>query len=191
MLIVLQTFSPWITASFYHLFRKHLSKQSRIMKQILFTIAMLLSICSSSIGQNTPEELGNSFIQSFIDKDQTSFNQLIPTCDEIISYIKAIKLPLSEAEMSSFETNCPTMTESFKNVFVNNYKKGVQSGIVWKDVVIDEVAAVSTKADEFEFNITTVNIVAHYNDRMIEISIKNAFSVDGKWKVDDKVVFSF
>ncbi len=161
------------------------------MKQILFTIAMLFSICASSTGQSTPKELGNTFIQSFIDKDQASFNELIPTCDEIIAYIKAIKLPLSEAEMTSFETNCPAMTESFKNVFVENYKKGVQSGIVWKDVVVDEVAATRTKADEFEFDITTVNIVAHYGDRMIEISIKNAFAVDGKWKVDDKIVFSF
>ena len=75
--------------------------------------------------------------------------------------------------------------------YVKNYKTGIQRGIDWNNVIIDEVSASSQKADEFEFDVTSVNIIAHCDDRLIEITIKNAFAVNGSWKLNDKVEFSF
>ena len=161
------------------------------MKSILFTFAFFFGLNAINTAQNTPEALGQAVIQSFIDKDENAFYLLIPTCAEIISYIKEIKLPLNEDEMQSFEASCPTSTASFRSVYVNNYKTGVQKGIDWKNVIIDEVSASSQKADEFEFDVTSINIIAHSDDRLIEITIKNAFAVDGSWKLNDKVEFSF
>ena len=161
------------------------------MKRTLFTLAFFFGLNAIITAQATPEELGKAVIQSFIDKDENAFYQLIPTCDQIVSYIKTINLPLSDDEMKSFEATCPNSTASFKSVYVNNYKTGIQRGIDWKNVIIDEVSASSQKADEFEFDVTSVNIIAHYEDRLIEITIKNAFAVDGSWKLNDKVEFSF
>ena len=169
---------------------KSLNKVS-IMKKFLFTFAFFFGLSAIITAQNTPEALGQAVIQSFIDKDENAFYQLIPTCDQIVSYIKEINLPLNDDEMKSFEASCPTSTASFKDVYANNYKTGIQRGIDWNNVVIDEVSASSQKADEFEFDITSVNIVAHYDDRLIEITIKNAFAVNGSWKLNDKVEFSF
>ena len=161
------------------------------MKKCLFFFIFFLGLNTITTAQSTPEALGQAVIQSFIDKDENAFYQLIPTCDEIVTYIKAIQLPLSDDEMKSFEASCPTSTASFKNVYANNYKTGIQRGIDWRNVVIDEVSSSSQKADEFEFDVTSVNIIAHCDDRLIEITIKNAFAVDGSWKLNDKVEFSF
>lgn len=161
------------------------------MKKTLFTLALICGLNAIITAQATPEELGKAVIQSFIDKDENAFYQLIPTCDEIVSYIRTINLPLTDDEMKSFEASCPNSTANFKSVYSNNYKTGVQRGIDWENVIIDEVSSVSQKADEFEFDVTSVNIIAHYEDRLIEITIKNAFAVNGSWKLNDKVEFSF
>lgn len=161
------------------------------MRKILFTLALFLGFNVVTLAQATPEELGKAVIQSFIDKDENAFYELIPTCDEIVTYIKTINLPLSDDEMQSFEATCPNSTASFKKVYVNNYKTGIQRGIDWNNVIIDEVSSSSQKAEEFEFDVTSVNIIAHYEDRLIEITIENAFVVNGAWKLNDKVEFSF
>jgi hypothetical protein len=166
-------------------------KQSKIMKSILFSLIFFLGLSTITTAQTSPEELGQAVIQSFIDKDENAFYQLIPTCEEIVSYIKEINLPLNDDEMQSFQASCPVSTASFKSVYVKNYKTGIQRGIDWNNVIIDEVSASSQKADEFEFDVTSVNIIAHCDDRLIEITIKNAFAVNGSWKLNDKVEFSF
>ncbi len=161
------------------------------MKNLLFTLALFLGFNAITSAQSTPEELGKAVIQSFIDRNENAFYQLIPTCDQIVSYIRAINLPLSDDEMKSFQASCPTSTSAFRDIYVKNYKNGVQKGIDWNKVVIDEVSATSQKAEGFDFSVTSVNIIAHCNDNLIEITISNAFVVNGAWKLNDKVEFSF
>ena len=82
-------------------------KQSKIMKSILFSLIFFLGLSTITTAQTSPEELGQAVIQSFIDKDENAFYQLIPTCEEIVSYIKEINLPLNDDEMQSFQASCP------------------------------------------------------------------------------------
>lgn len=161
------------------------------MKKIFVLFVLACSLGHSAIAQNTPEDLGRKLIQSFIHQEEGEFYNLIPTCDEIMIYIKDIQLPLTDEDVVSFKSSCPVMTTQFKDVYLENYKGGLRRGIVWSEVEIDEITSSRFQVDGFSFEMTRVNIVAHYEDKLIEITINNVFQANGLWRLNDDVVFEF
>lgn len=156
-----------------------------MVKKIFLLLFVFLTVnCSPSYkGNDTPEHLGKTIYNTFLNDNKEEFKKYIMTADDYIKMLDSTKFSAKKKQLyiEKYKQDIPILAENTLKNFDEVKQEAQKLGINFKDAKFDKIEYRGGKAEIFKY--LYINIVFYSNDKKYLLRLNDCYFTHKGWLI--------